>query len=148
MHCISYGAQTCAGICCGKTEFCCLKKDGLGYQRKLRGRMTGAGAWPERKAKFAWSVAGGGCRGTGSTQDPPFLPAAASHISWGYVCILYSAEHSTHCALMCATEWSGYLKAECSKGSPLTAGLLSSLALSVKGRPDAGWEACWGEAGW
>lgn len=29
--------KSCAGICCGKTEFCCLQKDGLGCQRKLRG---------------------------------------------------------------------------------------------------------------
>lgn len=66
--------------------------------------MTGAGAWPERKAKFAWSVASGGCRGKGSSrsiQDPPFLPAAASQISWGCVCMLFSAEHSTHCADVC-----------------------------------------------
>lgn len=66
--------------------------------------MTGAGTWPERKAECACSVAGGACRGKGSsrsTQDPPLLPAAASQISWGRVCMLFSAEPSTHCADVC-----------------------------------------------
>lgn len=50
-----------------------------------------------------------------------------------------SAEHSTHCADVCH-RGKCVFKAECSKGSPLRAGWLSSLALSLKGRPDAGWE--------
>lgn len=66
----------------------------------------------------------------------PSIPASCCQPDFLGPCLLSTALT----VLMCATEGSVYLKAECCKGSPLRAGWLSSLALSVKGRPDAGWE--------
>lgn len=53
--------------------------------------MEGAGAWPEREAGLARSVAGGGCGRRGSSrsaQDPPSLPAAASRFLGLRLCVV------------------------------------------------------------
>lgn len=87
-------------------QFCCLKKDGLGCKRKLRERMTGAGPWPERKAKFAWAVAGGGCRGKRKQQEHPgpSFPAQLLPARFPGAVSACSLLSTALTVLLCATE--------------------------------------------
>lgn len=62
--------------------------------------MTGARTWPE-ESRVCLLCGWWRLQREGKQQEHSGPSAAASQISWGRVCMLFSAEPSTHCADVC-----------------------------------------------
>lgn len=105
---------------CKRMAWAVRENWGGGWQEQelgQRGKQSLPGLWPVEVAEGR--EAPGAFRTLHSCQlMPAGFPGAVS------ACLSLLSTALT--VLMCATEWSGYLKVECSKGSPLTAGLLNS----------------------